>query len=262
MRETGHAGPEVGTLSADGSRMWDGSFWVLTRNGYQVNELPPLAARRQAAKFAPERPDYRLGRVVLAATVGLTLSFIPIPAPRPGSVDAALTELAVVTLLRVVFTFVAVVVILSLGRQGIDVLVLRAMLTTFLMGAAFMGFIFGTVFFATIPFPVTPRIPVPLVVVLGGLIFAVSLGPVVAVVSALANLLWYRSLLSLTAQLGIFSRLVLALALATNIVFSIWASVSGHNFGSLVLGGGPPVALLVMLFLLRNSVTGTASPAA
>ena len=140
MRETGHAGPEVGTLSADGSRMWDGSFWVLTRNGYQVNELPPLAARRQAAKFAPERPDYRLGRVVLAATVGLTLSFIPIPAPRPGSVDAALTELAVVTLLRVVFTFVAVVVILSLGRQGIDVLVLRAMLTTFLMGAAFIGF--------------------------------------------------------------------------------------------------------------------------
>jgi hypothetical protein len=242
--------------------MWDGSFWVLTRNGYQVNELPPLAARRQAAKFAPERPGYRLGRVVLAAAVGLTLSFIPIPAPSPGSLDSALTELAVVTLLRVVFTFVAVVVILSLGRQGIDVLLLRAMLTTFLMGAAFMGFIFGAVFLATFPFPFTPRIPLPLVVVLGGLIFAVSLGPVVAVASALANLLWYRSLLSLTAQLGIFSRLVLALALATNIAFSIWASVSGHNFGSLVLGGGPPVALLVMLFLSRKGVAGTAAPAA
>src|SRR5438552_8780700 len=132
MGETGHAGPEVGTLSADGSRMWDGSFWVLTRNGYQGNELPPLAARRQTAKFAPERPDYRLGRVVLAATVGLSLSFMPIPAPSPGSLDSALTELAVFTVLRVVFTFDAVVVILNLGRQGIDVLLLRAMLTSFL----------------------------------------------------------------------------------------------------------------------------------
>jgi hypothetical protein len=238
--------------------MWDGSFWVLTRNGYQLNELPPLAARRQTATFSPERPGYRLGRVVLAATVGLTLSFIPIPAPSPGSLGSALTELAVVTLLRVVFTFVAVVVILSLGRQGIDVLLLRAMLTTFLMGSAVMGLIFGAVFLAPIPFPVTPRIPWPLVVVLGGLIFAVLLGPVVAVFSALANLLWYRSLPSLTAQLGIFSRLVLSLALATNIVFSIWASVAGHNFGSWVLGGGPPAALLVMLFLLRKSVAGTA----
>lgn len=255
----GRASPEVGTLSADGSRMWNGSFWVLTRAGYPLDELPPLAVRRQAAEFSPERRRYRLGRVVLAAFVGLTLIFIPIPAPSPGSLDSALTELAVATLLRVLLTFVAVVVILSLGRQGIDVLLLRAMLTTFLMGSAVMGLFF--VLFVVIPIPVTPRIAWPFVVMLGGLFFAVQLGPVVAVVSALANLLWYRSLRSLRAQLGIFSRLVLAAALATNIAISIWASVYGHNFSLWVLGGGPAAAMLVMVFVLRNSVAGTAPPA-
>lgn len=251
----------MGTLSADGSRMWDGMFWVPTRNDNRLDELPPLPLRRQAAEFSPERRGYRLGLVVLAAAVGLTLSFIPIPAPSPGSLDSALTELAVVTLLRVLFTFVAVVVILSLGRQGIDVLLLRAMLTAFLMGSAVTGLIVGAVFLAPIPVPVTPRIPWPFVVMLGGLIFAVLLGPIVAVVSALANLLWYRSLRSLRAQLGIFSRLVLAAALAINIALSLWASVYGHNFSSWVLGGGPAAAMLVMVFLLRKSVAGTAPPA-
>lgn len=255
----GRASPEVGTLSADGSRMWDGSFWVLTRTGYRLDELPPLAVRRQAAEFSPERRGYRLGRVVLAAFVGLTLIFIPIPAPSPGSLDSALTELAAVTLFRVLSTTVAVVVILSLGRQGIDVLLLRAMLTTFLMGSAVMGLFFAL--FVVIPIPVTPRIPWPFVVMLGGLFLAVLLGPVVAVVSALANLLWYRSLRSLRAQLGIFSRLVLAAALAINIALSLWASVYGHNFSSWVLGGGPAAAMLVMVFLLRKSVAGTAPPA-
>jgi hypothetical protein len=256
---SGERSPEVGTLSPDGSRRWDGRFWVLIRNDYRLDELPPLAVRRQALEFSPERRRYRLGLVVLAVTVGLTISFIPIPAPSPGSLDSALTELAVVTLLRVLFTFVALVVILSLGRQGIDVLLLRAMLTAFLMGSAVTGLIVGAVF--SIPVPVTHRIPWPFVVMLGGLIFAVLLGPVVAVVSALANLLWYRSLRSLRAQLGIFSRLVLAAALAINIALSLWASVYGHNFSSWVLGGGPAAAMLVMVFLLRKSTAGTAPPA-
>jgi len=241
--------------------MWDGKFWVLTRNDYRLDELPPRPVRRQAAEFSPERRGYRLGRVVLAASVGLTLIFIPIPAPSPGSLDSALTELAVVTLLRVLFTFVAVVVILSLGRQGIDVLLLRATLTVFLMGSAVTGLIFGAVFSAPIPLAFTPRIPWALVVMLGGLIFAVQLGPFVAVVSALANLLWYRSLRSLRSQFGIFGRLGLAAALATNIAFSLWASVYGHNFSPWVLGGGPATAMLVMVFLLRKSVAGTAPPA-
>jgi hypothetical protein len=237
--------------------MWDGRFWVLIRNDYRLDELPSREVRRQAAEFSTTRRGYRLGRVVLAAGVGLTLSFIPIPAPSPGSLDSALIELAVVTLLRVLLTFVAVVVILSLGRQGIDVLLLRAMLTAFLMGSAVTGLIFGAVFLAPIPLPFTPRIPWAFAVMVGGLLFAVQLGPVVAVVSALANLLWYRSLRSLRAQFGIFSRLALAAALATNIAISLWASVYGHNFGPWVLGGGPAAAMLLLMFLLRKSVAGT-----
>ena len=198
---------------------------------------------------------------MLAACVGLTLAFIPVPAPSPGSLDSALTELAVVTLLRVLFTFVAVVVILSLGRQGIDVLLLRSMLTVFLMGAAVMGLIVGAFFLGPIPIPVTPRLPWPLVVVLVGLVSAVQLGPVVAVVSALANLLWYRSLRSLRAQLGIVFRLVLAVALATNILISLWASIDGHNLGLWVVGGGPAAAMLVMVLLLRRSPSMTAATA-
>jgi hypothetical protein len=257
VSEADRTSPEVGSISADGSRAWDGRFWVLTATGHRLDELPPLQIRRQAAEFSPEQRGYRLGRVVLAAIVGLTLGFIPIPAPSPGSLDSALTELAVVTLLRVLLTFVAVVVILSLGRQGIDVLLLRAMLTAFLMGSAVMGLFF--VLFVVIPIPVTPRIPWPFVVMLGGLIFAVLLGPVVAVFSALANLLWYRSLRSLRALLGIFSRVVLAAALATNIAISFWASGYGHNFSSWVLGGGPAAVMLLMVLLLRKSVSRTST---
>lgn len=260
MSEAGHASPEVGAVSADGSRRWDGKFWVADRSGRPVDEfLPPTIVRTVTDEFAWERQRFRLGAVVLAAAVALVISFVPIPAPSPGSLDSALTELAVVTLLRVLFTFFAVVVILSVGRQGIDLLLLRAMLTAFLVGSAVIGLFF--VLFVSIPIPVTPRIPWPFVVMLGGLFLAVQLGPVVAVVSALANLLWYRSLRSLTTQLGIFSRLVLAAALATNIGISIWASAYGHNFSLWLLGGGPAAAMLVMVFLARKREAGTAPPA-
>jgi hypothetical protein len=259
VSETGRASPEVGTLSADGSRRWNGKFWVAERTGRPLDEFLPPVVRSVADEFARERRGFRLGGVVLAAAVALVISFIPIPAPSPGSLNSALTELAVVALLRVLFAFFAVVLILSLGRQGIDVLLLRAMLTAFLIGSAVMGLFFDL--FVSIPIPVTPRIPWPFVVMLGGLFFAVQLGPVVAVVSALANLLWYRSLRSLKTQLGIFSRLVLAVALATNIAISIWASVYGHNFSLWVLGGGPAGAMLVMVFLLRKRGARTALPA-
>ena len=256
MSEAGRSSREVGTLSADGSRRWDGKFWVAERSDRPLEEFLPPLVRPVADEFAWERRSFRLGGVVLAAAVALVIGFIPISAPRPGSLDSAFIELAVVTLLRVLFAFFAVVVILSLGRQGIDVLLLRAMLTAFLIGSAVMGLF--VVLFVAIPIPVAPRIPWPFVVMVGGLFFAVQLGPVVALVSALANLLWYRSLPSLRAQLGIFSRLVLAAALATNIAISIWASVYGHNFSLWALGGGPAAAMLVMVFALRRSVAGTA----
>ena len=215
-------------------------------------------ARPVADEYAWERQGFRLGGVVLAAVVALVITFIPIPAPSPGSVDWALTELAVVTLLRVLLTFFAVVVILSLGRQRIDVLLVRAMLTLFLIALAVTGLFFAL--FVAIPIPVTPRIPWPFVVMLGGLFFAVEWGPVVAVFSALANLLWYRSVRSLRAQLGIVSRLVLAATLAINIGTSIWVSVYGHTFSLWVLGGGPAAAMLIMVFLLRKSVARTVPP--
>lgn len=255
MSESGRARPEVGTLSADGSRRWDGTFWVAERPHRPLDEFLPPAVRPVADDFEWERQSFRLGGVVIAAVVALVISFIPIPAPSPGSLQSALTELAVVTLLRALFTFVAVVVILSVGRQGIDVLLLRAMLTAFLIGSAVAGLFVAL--FVAIPLPVTPRVPWPLVVVLGGLFFAVQLGPVVAVGSALANLLWYRSLRSLRAQLGIFTRLVLVVALASNIAFSIWASLYAHNFSLWVLGGGPAAAMLVLVLLLRKSVART-----
>lgn len=198
--------PEVGTLSADGSRRWDGRFWVLLRPDNPLDELPPAVRGPGANEFPWERRSFGLGSVVLAAAVGLVISYMPIPAPSPGSLESALSEMALVTELRYLCTFAAVVVILSLGRQGIDVLLLRAMLVAFILGAAFMAFILGAVFLATFPIPVTPRIPLPLVVIAGGLIWAVLLGPVIAIFAALANLLWYRSFRSLRPQLGIFNR--------------------------------------------------------
>jgi hypothetical protein len=143
---------------------------------------------------------------VLSVAAGLVLTFVPIPVQSPGSLESALNEIALVTEIRVLVASAAVVVILSLGRQGIDVLLLRAMLAAFLMGAALIGFILGAVFLAPIPIPITPRVPWPVVVGAVGLICAVLLGPFIAVGAALANLLWYRSFRSLRPQLGIFNR--------------------------------------------------------
>lgn len=151
-----------------------------------------------------ERRGFRLGGVVLAAVVGLVLSYSPIPMPPPGSLDEALTEIAIVFFIRSWFMFAAVVVILSIGRQGIDVLLVRAMVVAFILGVAFIGFLLSPALF--FPIPVNPRIPLPIAVIAGGLLWAVILGPVTAIFAALANLLWYRSFRSLRPQLRIFNR--------------------------------------------------------
>ena len=198
--------PEVGTLSSDGSRMWDGKFWVRHESDLPFREFPTPVLRPAADELWEERRGFRLGGVVLAAAVCLVISYVPIPMPNPGSLQWALGELAFVTLLRFLFAFGAVVVILSVGRQGIDVLLLRAMLTSFILGAAFAGFILSAVFLAPIPTPVTSNFTWLLVVIRSGLTFAVLLGPVLAVLAALANLLWYRSFRSLRPQLRVFNR--------------------------------------------------------
>lgn len=196
--------PEVGTLSPDGSRRWDGRFWVPLRTPNPLDELEPLVVRPVATELTSERRGFRIGGVLLAATIGLALSYMPIPMPAPGSLDAALTEIAFVGLIRSWFMFAVVVVILSIGRQGIDVLLLRAMVVAFILGAAFVGFLLAPVLVFSIP--VNPRVPLPVAVIAGGLVWAVILGPIIAIFAALANLLWYRSFRSLRPQLGVFNR--------------------------------------------------------
>jgi len=135
---------------------------------------------------------------LLAAIVGVVLSYMPIPVPAPGSIEGALNEMFVVQTLRGLFTFLAVVVILSIGRQGIDVLVLRSMVVAFFLGAAFG---------ALLPIWMVRGTGAWLVAIfIAGLIWALLVGPVLALFAILANLLWYRSVRSLRPQLGIFNR--------------------------------------------------------
>jgi hypothetical protein len=206
MSEADRRLPEVGTFSADGSRRWDGKFWVPQRTDRLPEEFSMPYVRNLAAEIPLERLGFRFGAVVLAAVAGLVLTFIPIPAPDPGSLEGALSELAIVTEIRFLVAFAAVVVILSLGRQGIDVLLLRAMLAGFIMGATVTGLFLAAIFLGPIPIPVTPSAPWPLAVIVVGLTLAVTLGPFLAIFAALANLLWYRSFRSLRPQLGIFNR--------------------------------------------------------
>lgn len=175
-----------------------------TRPPGPLDEFPSIVERPVANELLSERRGFRPGGVLIAALVAIFLSFTPIPLPPPGSLDAALSEIAFVSAIRSWGTFAALVVILSIGRQGIDVLLLRSMLATYILGLAFVGLILGAVFVGPIPFPVNPSIPWPVFLFAAGLIWAVILGPVVAVVAALANLLWYRSFRSLRPQL--FSR--------------------------------------------------------
>jgi hypothetical protein len=206
MSEVGRRSPEVGTLSADGSRRWDGKFWVPQRTDRPPEEFAAPHVRTIDLEIPSERRGFRFGAVLLAAVAGLVLTFIPIPAPDPGSLEGALGELAVVTEIRFLVAFAAVVLILSLGRQGIDVLLLRALLAVFLMGATVAGLFLAAFFLGPIPVPVTPRVPWPLAVIAVGLTLAITLGPVVAIFAAIANLIWYRSLRSLRPQLGVFNR--------------------------------------------------------
>jgi hypothetical protein len=206
VSEAGRRSPEVGTFSADRSRRWDGKFWVPQPSDRPPDEFPAPYVRTLALEIPAERRGFRFGAVVLAAIAGLVLTFIPIPAPDPGSLEGALGELAVVTAIRLLVAFAAVVVILSLGRQGIDVLLLRAMLVGFIMGATVAGLFLAAIFLGPVPIHITPRAPWPLAVIAIGLTVAVALGPPLAIFAALANLLWYRSLRSLRPQLGVFNR--------------------------------------------------------
>jgi hypothetical protein len=206
--------PEIGTLSANGSRRWDGQFWVPVYTDHPPEQLPPPIEYRPATEFFYERRGFGLGGVVLAPIVGVVMSSIHFPAPTTGSLDSALIGFLVTNLVWGLLTYGAVVVIVSRGRQGVDVLFLRAILVAFIEGAAFMAIPLvanlwdvrqSTQSLAIGPFPVMALIPWPLVVLGVGLISAVFQGPILFAFATLANLLWYRSFKSLRPQLPIFN---------------------------------------------------------
>jgi hypothetical protein len=199
--------PEIGTLSANGSRRWDGQFWVPVYTDPPVDQTaPPVVYRPVAREFDYERRGYGLGAVVLAPIVGVVMGNIHFPAPATGSVDSALIGFLVTNLVWGLLTYGAVVVILSLGRQGVDVLLLRAVVVAFIQGAAFMAIpLIGNSLTAT-PFQAVPGIVWPLAVLVVGFFSALLQGPILFVFAILANLLWYRSFRSLRPQLPILNR--------------------------------------------------------
>jgi hypothetical protein len=208
--------PEVGTLSSNGSRRWDGQFWVPVYTNPPVELLaPPVEYRPVARVFDYERRGYGLGAVLLAPIVGVVMGSIHFPAPATGSVNSSLLAFVVSNVVWGLLTYGTVVVILSLGRQGIDVLFLRAILVAFIEGAAFIAIPLvanlwdatrATQSVAIGPFPVMALIPWPLVVIGVGLVSVVFQGPILFAFATLANLLWYRSFRSLRPQLPIFNR--------------------------------------------------------
>jgi hypothetical protein len=209
--------PEIGTLSANGSRRWDGQFWVPVYTEPPVEQFsPPVVYRPVAREFDYyERRGFGLGALVLAPIVGVVMGSIRFPVPTTGSLDSSLIGFVVTNVVWSLLSYGAVVVIVSLGRQGIDVLFLRAILVAFIEGAAFMAIplvanlwdvTWGIPSLTHGPLPVLALIPWPLVVLGVGLVSAVVQGPILFAFAAVANLLWYRSFRSLRPQLPIFNR--------------------------------------------------------
>jgi hypothetical protein len=205
----GRRSPEVGTLSGNGSRRWDGQFWVPVHGARVLEELPPPVFRPVVREFAYERRSWRLGTAVLAAILSVVMGSVHFPV----SLDSGLIGMMVANLAWGLFSYGAIVVMLSLGRQGVDVLFLRAILVEFIRGAAVVAIALlsnwdatkGTQPLALGPFAFIALIPWPLLVIGIGLISAVLQGPILAAFAIVANLLWYRSFTSLRPQLRVFN---------------------------------------------------------
>jgi hypothetical protein len=170
---------------------------------------------RPVTEYWYERRGYGLGGVLLAPIVGVVMGSIQFPAPATGSLNSSLIGFLVINLVWGVLTYGAVVGILSHGRQGVDVLFLRAILVAFIEGAAFVAIpLLANLWDATQatqsaavgPFPVVALIPWPLVVLGVGLVSVVFQGPILFAFAVVANLLWYRSFKSLRPQLPVFNR--------------------------------------------------------
>ncbi|HSS94748.1 MAG TPA: hypothetical protein VLR46_12295 [Candidatus Dormibacteraeota bacterium] len=161
-----------------------------------IKDNPRVVERPlRSLEFSSSRAGFGFRGVIIATVVGLVFAYAPYPALPASSLDGAIQELAISLEIRTYGTLIVVALILSVGRQAIDVLLLRSMIVAFVIGVFFAGMIVLAAVAASIP--VTPRVPWVVVVLAGGLIASVTSGPLLAIVATLVNLLWYRSFRSL-----------------------------------------------------------------
>jgi hypothetical protein len=199
---SGRSSPRIGALSTDGSRVWDGRFWVVKDPSPLPAQIVEPALRPAPIDFMPEHRGSHIGGVIFGSILGFAMTHFALNLsvafmPPSDSVGSALDSLGTGIEIWAVITFASAVVILSIGRQGIDVLLLRSVVVAFALGAGFAS-MFPIWFFS-----VEKWLLAMLVV---GLEWAVVGGPVLMLFAILANLLWYRSFHSLRPQLGIFNR--------------------------------------------------------
>ncbi len=187
------SGPEVGSLSADGSRVWDGYFWHRVSSDPPIVQSGSAAARSQHTEFLLEERRFGFIGVLVATVVGIVLTHVHFNLPLVGPLSSALTQVLVTQLLWFVFSYGMVILILSIGRRGVDVMLLRAMLVAFFHGVAFIAMtplnqlVESWVYWLTL--------------LLTALAWVVLVGPIFAVWATVANLIWYRSVTSLRPQL-------------------------------------------------------------
>ena len=190
--------PEEGTPSADGSRVWDGRFWVLTNPGAPMIEISEPIVRHEPTEVLEEPRGAYVGGVIFASVVAAAMTYLrlSVPAmfvPPTDSLVAALHELFLAIEIWNVLTFVLLVAVLSIGRQGIDVLLLRSMVVAVVFGIANVAI--SPVWFV----PDSSRLKLIAA-------FGILFGPALTLFATVANLVWYRSFSSLRPQLGIFNR--------------------------------------------------------
>ena len=189
-----HSTPEVGSLSRDGSRIWTGQFWA-------VRDPAPLPTDYGEPTLTPEvieapavRRGLHIGGVIVASVFVAVMFNISFTLPGFLLPSASLNDVASALIIALgiwaMLIYVVPAAILSLGRQGIDVLLLRSM---------FVGMVFGLRFGIDLLFLFSGSRWIEVMARLAGS-GAITVGPVLFGLAALLNLIWYRSFRSLRPQ--------------------------------------------------------------
>lgn len=185
--------PEAGTLSADGSRRWDGSFWVPVRPEDRVDVSFPTGAPRPRGEFFLEQRGFGLAGVIAATVIGILLTHLHLNLPAIVPLQTAVVQILLSNFLWLLFSYGTIVAILSLGRHGVDVMVLRGMAVAFWLGVAL---------FALPPLDAFQAgWSGVLVMLVSGLVWAALAGPIFGVYASLANVIWYRGAHQLRPQI-------------------------------------------------------------